>query len=242
MEKVRRIIEVNVMGTLNVTMEALDLMIHNEKDEDGQRGVIINTSSIAAYEGQVGQFAYAASKGAIASMTLPLARDMADSGSMSPKAYQYMSTAVPNPSRMGTPGEFGALVCSHCSESLLLMDLLFAWTELGVCLLKIRDDYKLLVKFTSLMTDIMGRVNCELPPMRSSNEEPSGTGSSGAQNCHIANGMQSTKADREEDTYLNDHEAKSSPKQSKSPRCEAFVMTGDKMLNLNPKISRAMQR
>ena len=68
------------MGTFNVTRLAVGLIGQNEPDVDGLRGVVINTASIAAYDGQVGQVAYAASKGAIVGMTLPLARDLAPQG------------------------------------------------------------------------------------------------------------------------------------------------------------------
>ena len=72
--------QVNAGGTFNVIRLAIPLITNNEPNEDGQRGVIINTASVAAFEGQQGQVAYAASKGAIVSMTLPLARDLSGVG------------------------------------------------------------------------------------------------------------------------------------------------------------------
>jgi len=72
--------QVNASGTFNVLRLAAGLIGENAPNKDGQRGVIINTASVAAYEGQMGQIAYAASKGAIVSMTLPAARDLASQG------------------------------------------------------------------------------------------------------------------------------------------------------------------
>ncbi|VDM62657.1 unnamed protein product [Angiostrongylus costaricensis] len=126
-EKIQRTIDVNVMGTFNVIRHGVALMGENEKDESGQRGVVISTASVAAYDGQTGQSAYSASKGAIVGMTLPLARDFADDGirfmaiapglfdtpllsSLPEKVRTFLSQLVPNPSRMGNPEEFGALV------------------------------------------------------------------------------------------------------------------------------------
>jgi 3-hydroxyacyl-CoA dehydrogenase/3-hydroxy-2-methylbutyryl-CoA dehydrogenase len=79
-DKFQRILNVNVVGTFNVIRWACHIMADNQPDSLGQRGVIVNTASIAAYEGQIGQVAYAASKGAIVSMTLPLARDLSKMG------------------------------------------------------------------------------------------------------------------------------------------------------------------
>ncbi|KAK6050946.1 oxidoreductase, short chain dehydrogenase/reductase family protein [Cooperia oncophora] len=79
-EKIRKTIEVNVMGTFNVIRHGVALMGENAKDEAGQRGVVVSTASVAAFDGQTGQSAYSASKGAIVGMTLPLARDFADDG------------------------------------------------------------------------------------------------------------------------------------------------------------------
>ncbi|KAJ1352875.1 hypothetical protein KIN20_009364 [Parelaphostrongylus tenuis] len=126
-EKIQRTIDVNLMGAFNVIRHGVALMGENEKDESGQRGVVINTASVAAFDGQTGQSAYSATKGAIVGMTLPLARDFADDGirfmaiapglfdtpllsSLPEKVRTFLSQLVPNPSRMGSPEEFGALV------------------------------------------------------------------------------------------------------------------------------------
>jgi len=120
---------VNVCGTFNVVRLAVGLMGENERDSDNQRGVVINTASVAAFEGQVGQCAYSASKGAIVGMTLPLARDLAKDGirvntiapglfdtpllaSLPDKVRAFLSKTVPNPSRLGNPDEFASLVQS----------------------------------------------------------------------------------------------------------------------------------
>jgi 3-hydroxyacyl-CoA dehydrogenase/3-hydroxy-2-methylbutyryl-CoA dehydrogenase len=80
LEDFERIIKVNTIGTFNVIRLAVARMVENQPNEDGQRGVIINTASVAAYDGQIGQAAYAASKGAVVSMTLPIARDLSRDG------------------------------------------------------------------------------------------------------------------------------------------------------------------
>ena len=72
--------QVNTIGTFNVIRLVAEQMVTNEPNEGGQRGVIVNTASVAAYEGQIGQAAYSASKGAIVGMTLPIARDLAQNG------------------------------------------------------------------------------------------------------------------------------------------------------------------
>lgn len=127
LEKVKRTININVWGTINVAAHSIELMAENKKDDTGHRGIIINTSSIAAFDGQVGQVAYSATKGAIASLTLPLARDHADDGirvltiapglfdtpllaSLPEKARKFLCELVPYPSRLGRPEEFAALV------------------------------------------------------------------------------------------------------------------------------------
>ena len=74
------IVQVNTIGTFNVIRLVAEQMATNEPNEGGERGVIVNTASVAAYEGQIGQAAYSASKGAIVGMTLPIARDLAQSG------------------------------------------------------------------------------------------------------------------------------------------------------------------
>ena len=120
---------INTVGTFNVARLAVEKMILNEPDEDGCRGLIINTASIAAMDGQIGQVAYASSKGAIVSMTLPMARDLADYGirvnaiapglfltplmeSLPLKVQQDLAKTVPFPRRLGKPIEFAKLVTS----------------------------------------------------------------------------------------------------------------------------------
>jgi len=118
---------VNTVGTFNVIRLSAGLMGKNDPDVDGQRGVLIQTASIAAYDGQMGQAAYAASKGAIVGMTLPIARDLASHGircvtiapglfdtpllaSLPEKVRNFLAKNVPHPSRLGNPDEYAALV------------------------------------------------------------------------------------------------------------------------------------
>ena len=118
---------VNLIGSFNVAKAAADLMQHNAPGEDGERGVIVNTASIAAYEGQIGQAAYSASKGGIIGMTLPMAREFARIGvrvmtiapgvfhtpmvdGMPAQVYESLCAQVPYPSRLGTPEEFASTV------------------------------------------------------------------------------------------------------------------------------------
>jgi NAD(P)-dependent dehydrogenase (short-subunit alcohol dehydrogenase family) len=120
-------VKVNLIGSFNVAKAAADLMQHNTPGADGERGVIVNTASIAAYEGQIGQAAYAASKGGIVGMTLPMAREFARIGvrvmtiapgvfhtpmvdGMPAQVYESLCAQVPYPSRLGTPEEFASTV------------------------------------------------------------------------------------------------------------------------------------
>ncbi len=122
----QRTIDINLVGTFNVSRLAAEQMAKNAPESDGARGVIINTASIAAFDGQKGQTAYAASKGGIVGMTLPMARDLASSGIrvmaiapgifMTPmlaglpeEVQQQLAADVPNPARLGDPREFGRL-------------------------------------------------------------------------------------------------------------------------------------
>ena len=122
-----RVLQVNVGGTFNVTRLAAQRMCEHTPDADGQRGVIVNTASVAAFDGQIGQAAYGASKAAIAGMTLPIARDLASMGirvntvapglfdtpllaALPKKVKEELGKTVPNPSRLGDPAEFGNLV------------------------------------------------------------------------------------------------------------------------------------
>jgi NAD(P)-dependent dehydrogenase (short-subunit alcohol dehydrogenase family) len=120
-------IRINLLGSFNISKAAADLMQHNDPGEDGERGVIVNTASVAAFEGQIGQAAYAASKGGIVGMTLPMAREFARVGvrvmtiapgsfhtpmveNMPKPVYDSICAQVPFPSRLGTPAEFAATV------------------------------------------------------------------------------------------------------------------------------------
>ena len=132
-----RVLRVNLVGSYNVIrLAAARTAALPALDDDGERGVIINTASIAAWDGQVGQAAYAASKGAIASMTLPLARDLAQFGirvvGIAPGIFmtpmmaglpaavqESLAASIPFPKRMGRPSEFGQLV-AHIVENIAL--------------------------------------------------------------------------------------------------------------------------
>jgi NAD(P)-dependent dehydrogenase (short-subunit alcohol dehydrogenase family) len=120
-------VTVNLIGSFNVAKAAADLMQHNAPGEDNERGVIVNTASIAAYEGQIGQAAYAASKGGVIGMTLPMAREFARIGvrvmtiapgvfhtpmvdGMPEQVYQSLCAQVPYPSRLGKPEEYADTV------------------------------------------------------------------------------------------------------------------------------------
>lgn len=122
----QRTIDINLVGTFNVSRLAAAEMAKNEPEPDGARGLIINTASIAAFDGQKGQAAYAASKGGVVGMTLPMARDLASTGVrvmtiapgifMTPmlaglpeEVQQQLAADVPNPARLGDPKEYGRL-------------------------------------------------------------------------------------------------------------------------------------
>ena len=126
LENFERVIRVNLIGTFNVTRLAAEAIAATEPDE-GERGVIVNTASVAAFDGQVGQGAYSASKGAVAAMTLPLAREFAprlirvmtiapgifDTPMMAglpEAARESLGQQVPHPSRLGRPEEYALLV------------------------------------------------------------------------------------------------------------------------------------
>ena len=135
-EEFQRVIDVNVCGTFNVIRLVAQDMMRNEPGFHGERGVIINTSSVAAYEGQIGQAAYGASKGAIASMTLPIARDLASCGirvvaiapglfetpllgSLPEKVRNYLGKQAPFPNRLGDPDEYAHLVEAIADNQML---------------------------------------------------------------------------------------------------------------------------
>ncbi|MGK0247796.1 MAG: NAD(P)-dependent dehydrogenase (short-subunit alcohol dehydrogenase family) [Oleispira sp.] len=122
-----KIIQVNLIGSFNILRLAADQMKNREANNDGERGVIISTASVAAFEGQIGQAAYSASKGGIVAMTLPAARELAKFGvrvlaiapglfmtpmmaSFSQEIQDSLASTLPFPSRLGKPEEFGRLV------------------------------------------------------------------------------------------------------------------------------------
>lgn len=133
----QKVINVNLVGTFNVSSQsALGMSGTDALNEDGERGVIINTASVAAFEGQIGQVAYGASKGGVAAMTLPMARDLAKSGirvmsvapgifktpmvaAFSQEVQDSLAANIPFPSRLGTPEEFAALVYHMIENSFL---------------------------------------------------------------------------------------------------------------------------
>ena len=136
LEPFETVIRVNLIGTFNVMRLAAATMVDNEPLESGERGVCVNTASIAAFNGQIGQIAYAASKGAIVSMTLPAARDLAPLGvrvcaiapgtfdtpllgALPEDAREELRRVVPFPARFGRPEEFAALVF-HIVENEML--------------------------------------------------------------------------------------------------------------------------
>lgn len=131
-----RVIRVNLLGTFNVLRLAADAMTRNVPGVDGERGVIICTASVAAYDGQIGQSAYAASKGGVVSLTLPAARELAKFGirvvtiapgifatplvtAMPAEVQQSLAAQIPFPARLGRPEEFAALV-RHIVENTML--------------------------------------------------------------------------------------------------------------------------
>ncbi|SCB35358.1 3-hydroxyacyl-CoA dehydrogenase [Rhizobium multihospitium] len=131
-----RTIGINLIGTFNMIRLAAVAIAKQEPDADGERGVIVNTASVAAFDGQIGQAAYAASKGGVAAMTLPIARELARSGirvvaiapgifetpmmaGMPQEVQDSLSKSVPFPQRFGKPVEFAALV-RHICENVML--------------------------------------------------------------------------------------------------------------------------
>jgi NAD(P)-dependent dehydrogenase (short-subunit alcohol dehydrogenase family) len=136
LESFRKVVEVNLVGTFNVLRLAAWAMRENPPDGEGQRGVIVNTASVAAYEGQIGQAAYAASKGGVVALTLPAARELAEWGirvvtiapglfdtpllqGLPERAKASLAEQVPFPRRLGRPEEYAALVL-HILENPML--------------------------------------------------------------------------------------------------------------------------
>ncbi len=131
-----RTIQVNLVGTFNVIRLAAEAMARNEPGEDGERGIIINTASVAAFDGQIGQAAYSASKGGVAAMTLPIARELARDGirvmtiapgifwtpmmaGLPQAAQDSLGQQVPFPARLGQPEEYAQLAM-HIVENRML--------------------------------------------------------------------------------------------------------------------------
>jgi NAD(P)-dependent dehydrogenase (short-subunit alcohol dehydrogenase family) len=132
-----KVIQVNLVGTFNlIRLAAADMTAREPEGESGERGVIVNTASVSAFEGQIGQAAYSASKGGVAAMTLPIARELARFGvrvvtiapglmstpmlrGMSEEVQQSLGAQVPFPARLGRPEEYAALVV-HIAENSML--------------------------------------------------------------------------------------------------------------------------
>ena len=131
-----KVISINLIGSFNMIRLAADAMAKNKPEPTGERGVLISTASVAAFDGQIGQAAYSASKGGIAGMTLPIARDLARSGirnmtiapgifgtpmlfGMPQEVQDALAASVPFPSRLGTPADYAKLV-RHIIENDML--------------------------------------------------------------------------------------------------------------------------
>jgi NAD(P)-dependent dehydrogenase (short-subunit alcohol dehydrogenase family) len=127
LEEFARVVQVNLVGTFNVCRLAAAAMAASDPDDSGERGVIVNTASVAAFEGQIGQCAYAASKAGVAGLTLPMARDLSRHGirvvtiapglfdtpmmaGLPQDARDSLAAAVPFPARLGDPAEYASLV------------------------------------------------------------------------------------------------------------------------------------
>jgi len=136
LDEFTRVISVNLIGTFNCIRLAAVHMAKNAPNADGERGVVINTASVAAFDGQIGQAAYSASKGGIVGMTLPVARDLAELGirvmTIAPGIFdtpllgtlpepvrQSLAKQVPFPQRLGRPDEFAALACQIIGNAML---------------------------------------------------------------------------------------------------------------------------
>ncbi len=136
LESYRKVLDVNLVGTFNCIRLVAVEMEKNAPQADGERGVIINTASVAAYEGQIGQAAYAASKGGVVGMTLPVARDLMNAGircntiapgifwtpmmaGMDQKVQDALAAMVPFPKRLGRPDEFASLAMEICRNTMI---------------------------------------------------------------------------------------------------------------------------
>lgn len=131
-----KVITINLIGSFNMIRLAAEAMCRNEPESTGERGVLINTASVAAYDGQIGQAAYAASKGGVVGMTLPIARDLARNGirvmtiapgifgtpmlfSMPQEVQDALAASVPFPSRLGRPEDYAKLVQQIVTNDML---------------------------------------------------------------------------------------------------------------------------
>ena len=136
LDQFSRVINVNLIGTFNIMRLAVADMMTREANDEGERGLVVNTASVAAYEGQIGQAAYSASKGGVVSMTLPAAREFARAGvrvlAIAPGLFatpmlmglpenvqQSLAATLPFPSRFGTPAEYASLVMHMVSNPVL---------------------------------------------------------------------------------------------------------------------------
>jgi len=136
LEFFEKVIQINLIGTFNALRLSGHAMLGNEPNDGGERGVMVNTASVAAFEGQIGQIAYSASKGGVVGMTLPAARDLARNGirvcTIAPGLFdtpllgalpeenrQALGSSVPFPPRLGRPAEYGQLAC-HIVENTML--------------------------------------------------------------------------------------------------------------------------
>ncbi|GGA63948.1 3-hydroxyacyl-CoA dehydrogenase [Nitratireductor aestuarii] len=132
----RKVIEVNLMGTFNMIRLFAAMAQDNEPEDGGERGVIVNTASVAAFDGQIGQAAYSASKGGIVGMTLPIARDLSRNGirvmtiapgifltpllaGLSEEVQQSLGQQVPFPPRLGLPEEYASMACYIVENQML---------------------------------------------------------------------------------------------------------------------------
>jgi NAD(P)-dependent dehydrogenase (short-subunit alcohol dehydrogenase family) len=131
-----KVIEINLLGTINTLRLAANAMIANEPEDDGERGVCINTASVAAFDGQIGQVAYAASKGGVVALTLPVARELSSKGirvmtiapglfdtpmmaGLPEAARQALADITPFPRRLGRPSEYADLVAQILTNPML---------------------------------------------------------------------------------------------------------------------------
>ncbi|MFZ5616151.1 MAG: 3-hydroxyacyl-CoA dehydrogenase [Pseudomonadota bacterium] len=134
LDSFKRVIDVNLIGTFNCIRLVAEAMEKLDSLEDGERGVIINTASVAAFDGQIGQAAYAASKAGVAGMTLPIARDLMNAGirvntiapgifwtpmmaGMDQKVQDALAAMVPFPKRLGKPEEYASMAAEICRNS-----------------------------------------------------------------------------------------------------------------------------